>query len=355
MVDSSKEVKYIIIGAGLSGLTTAYTLLENGENDFLILEGSKRLGGRIHTKNDVDLGATWFQDHHTHLNQLLQKLGIQKFEQYTKGQSVLVYHTMAPAHYFETQAGAPTAYRIAEGSFALINSLQKVVGHKIVKETKVESLLETDYGILLKTAQGDYTAKKVVVTVPPKLAATLTYTPELPEILLKTMQSTHTWMSNAIKVGMVFNTPFWRHKHLSGTVIGQVGPVIELYDHCNFAADRYALMGFVNEGLRDFTPEQRKERILSYLETFLGAEIRTHTDYFEKDWAVEKFTSCHHLKSVYMSPQYGDPKYEDFEMNGKLLFSGTETSPVYGGYLDGAVYSGVRAARLLVGLDLKYI
>ena len=354
-MDSKKEAKYIIVGGGLSGLSTAFTLMEQGETDFLVLEGRRELGGRIHTKDDVDLGATWFQDHHKHLNQLLQKLDIQKFEQFNKGQSVLVYHTMAPAHYFETQEGAPKAYRIAGGSHALIKKLEETLDNKVKKAEQVVSLTETDKGIEIKTSLGNYIGSKVVVTIPPKLAVSLHYAPELPKSLCQTMHGTHTWMSNAMKVGLLFESPFWRNKKLSGTVIGQVGPVIELYDHCNVTMEHYALMGFVNEGLRDVSPEERKERILSYLETYLGKEIRSYTTYLEKDWALEQFTSWNHIKSVYMSPRYGDPTYENFKMNGKLLFSGTETSPVYGGYLDGAVYSGLRAAHLLLGKKIQHI
>lgn len=354
-LDNKQEAKYIIVGAGLSGLCTAYTLMEQGETDFLVLEGRQEAGGRIHTKEDVDLGATWFQDHHKYLNQLLQKLDIQKFEQFNKGQNVLVYHTMAPAHYFETQEGAPKAHRMVGGSRALIKKLEETLDNKVTKDVQVVSFTETQAGIEIKTSKGSYTGSKVVVTIPPKLAVSLHYAPELPATLRQAMKGTHTWMSNAIKVGLLFESPFWRNKKLSGTVIGQVGPVTELYDHCNASMEQFALMGFVNEGLRDVSLEERKERILAYLETYLGKEIQSYTTYFEKDWALEKFTSCKPLKSVYMSPRYGDPAYENFKMNGKLLFSGTETSPVYGGYLDGAVYSGLRAAHLLLGKKIQHI
>jgi monoamine oxidase len=54
----------IIIGAGLSGLLTAYRLKEEGV-PFKILEARDRTGGRIHTlesKNGtpLEMGATWF-------------------------------------------------------------------------------------------------------------------------------------------------------------------------------------------------------------------------------------------------------------------------------------------------------
>ncbi len=341
------ESKLIIIGAGLSGLTTAYFLSKQGFKDFLVLEGRDIVGGRILTKNSIDFGATWFQNHHTELNHLLSELGLEKFPQYDAGKSILVYNTMAPAHYFES-SGAPTAFRMVDGSQALPKKLASFFESKIHFEQKVQAIHKAGDRIMVETGEKTYWAEKVICTLPPKLAYCLDFEPKLSENLTSAMTNTHTWMSNAIKIGMTFATPFWREKGFSGTVIGQVGPVIELYDHCDHKNKSYALMGFVNEGLRDVTAEQRKERILSYLENFLGKEIREHTSYEEKDWSIDRMSSCENLKSVYMSPQYGNPIFERWHLDGHLLFSGTETSPRYGGYLDGAVYSGKRAAQQLL-------
>lgn len=66
MMDNTQNIsKYniIIIGAGIAGLSTAYHLIKNGFNDFIVLEARKRVGGRIlpldigNTK--VELGANW--------------------------------------------------------------------------------------------------------------------------------------------------------------------------------------------------------------------------------------------------------------------------------------------------------
>ena len=340
--------KYIIVGAGLSGLTTAYHLMKNGEEDFIILEARDRVGGRIFTKAGVDLGATWFQDHHTYLSKFLKDLSIDKFEQYSKGKSVLVYNTMAPAHYFESQHDGPSAYRMVDGSTTIIDKLVGLLSEKIRLNTNIVSVTEEENQISLKTHQSVYTAEKVIMTIPPKLASTLDFSPELPEKLTQTMKSTHTWMSNAIKVGILFSSPFWRNADFSGTIIGQIGPVIELYDHCDYHEKVFTLMGFVNEGLRDTSAETRKEKILSYLEKYLGEHVKKYTAYFEKDWSEDRQTSCENLKSVYMSPQYGHAIYNEWHFNGKLLLSGTETSPIHGGYLDGAVYSGVNAAKKIL-------
>lgn len=339
--------KYIIIGAGLSGLTSAYQLQKAGETDFIILESRDRVGGRILTNDGIDLGATWFQSHHQNVSDLLEELDIAKFHQYSKGRSVLVYSTMAPEHYFESDPNTPSAFRIAGSSTSVIKALAKPVATKIHLKTSVTAIKELVDHVAVETDQGVFTAEKIIVTLPPKIAARIVYTPELSEIVQQAMHSTHTWMSNAMKIGITFKTPFWRNKNLSGTVIGQVGAVTELYDHSNAEDTTYALMGFLNEGLRDFSSEERKKRILDYLIKYLGEEIADYLTYEEKDWSQDWHTSDDQLKSVYMSPSYGNAVFEKLYMNNRLLFSGAETATVYGGYMDGAISSGIKAVEKL--------
>ena len=109
--------KYVIIGAGLSGLTTAYMLHKSGENNFKILDSRNRVGGRILTRNAIDFGATWFHNHHTNVVSLLEELEISKFYQYNIGKSILVYSSMAPEQYFENDPKVPSAYRISAVSY----------------------------------------------------------------------------------------------------------------------------------------------------------------------------------------------------------------------------------------------
>jgi monoamine oxidase len=344
-----KHTKYIIIGAGLSGLTTAHQLIKEGERDFIILEGRNQIGGRINTLNGVDLGATWLQSHHQYLVQLMTDLKVQKFEQYSSGKGILVYNTMAPAHYFENTSNEPSAYRIAGGSIALLDTLAEKFHKKIVVNAKVMTISETADKLTIQTATNKtFTCDKIISTIPPKLASSIAFEPKLPDELIEAMVRTHTWMSNAIKIGITYKTPFWRTKGLSGTIISQISPVTELYDHCDYNQKEFGLMGFVNEELRDETPENRKEQILSYLEKHMGSEIRNSINYYEKDWELDVFTSNNKLKSVYRSTNYGNPLFQQFYLGQKILFSGTETSQICGGYMEGAVYSGINAVNKLL-------
>ena len=314
----------------------------------IILEARDRVGGRILTKDGIDLGATWFQDHHENVSAILNHLNIKKFHQYSEGKSVLVYNSMAPAHYFENDPSYPPAYRVSDGTSAMIQALAKIHEEKIYTNTTVSHIEEVENQIVLTTNQGEFKAAKVIVTIPPRIASQLIFTPELPTSLMESMQNTHTWMSNAMKVGLTFKTPFWKAKQMSGTLIGQIGCVTELYDHCCAKEETFALMGFVNEALRDVSAKERKSRILDHLQKYLGNEILEYLTYEEKDWSQDKFTNCDTVKSIYMSPRYGNPIFQDFYGNGKILFSGAETSPVHGGYMDGAVYSGLNAANKLL-------
>ncbi|XP_034233868.1 spermine oxidase [Thrips palmi] len=61
--DDRKRVKILIIGAGMAGLSAANHLAKNGMTDFLVLEASNKIGGRIFSaqtgKHKLELGANW--------------------------------------------------------------------------------------------------------------------------------------------------------------------------------------------------------------------------------------------------------------------------------------------------------
>ena len=58
-----KKTKVLILGAGLSGIRAAKTLLDRNVTDILILEGENYTGGRIHALKfanfTIEAGANW--------------------------------------------------------------------------------------------------------------------------------------------------------------------------------------------------------------------------------------------------------------------------------------------------------
>lgn len=82
--------KITILGAGLSGLLTAY-YLQNKGFDIEIVEARDRVGGRIHTIKDtntqIEMGATWFNEAHTNFRNLLSGFNLDYYEQFMTGTS----------------------------------------------------------------------------------------------------------------------------------------------------------------------------------------------------------------------------------------------------------------------------
>lgn len=56
--DMSKTRTVIVVGAGLSGLAAARSLVNAGF-EVVVLEARNRLGGRVFTEGAIDLGAHW--------------------------------------------------------------------------------------------------------------------------------------------------------------------------------------------------------------------------------------------------------------------------------------------------------
>ncbi|XP_064163173.1 probable flavin-containing monoamine oxidase A isoform X1 [Anguilla rostrata] len=93
----------VIVGAGLSGLTSASQLLKkDAQLKILVLEGKDRVGGRTvsltmpaaHGEDLWDLGGQWVGSTQTHVMDLIQELGLEVYPQYAEGRKV--HHMGAP-------------------------------------------------------------------------------------------------------------------------------------------------------------------------------------------------------------------------------------------------------------------
>jgi len=134
----------IIIGAGLSGLTTAYNLKKRNI-PFKIIEAQDRLGGRIETvqglaNTPMDMGATWFNDVHVNLIALINELEIPFFFQHSEGKAIFQTKSFEPPQIFYVPNSEQSSYRFKEGTTAIINKLKDIVADEnIVLNTSKEN------------------------------------------------------------------------------------------------------------------------------------------------------------------------------------------------------------------------
>ncbi len=88
---ASVEADVIVVGAGLSGMIAARSVLGAGLRP-LVLEADSRVGGRILTEEvlpgvPVELGAQWIGDTHHRMFRLAAELGVETFAQYDDGET----------------------------------------------------------------------------------------------------------------------------------------------------------------------------------------------------------------------------------------------------------------------------
>lgn len=342
----------IIIGAGLSGLSAAYYLNKAGIKP-LVIEARARTGGRVLTiaaanATPVEMGATWFTDKHLHLIALLKELNLPFFTQYQKGVGVFETSLSEEAQLFQIPSTGEPSYRIAGGTSRLIETLLEKIGkEQLVLGSTITQVSDHKDHVEIISKEGEtFSCKNLIITIPPFLifSQRIAFDPPLPAELIHLMSNTHTWMGEAIKFAVAYQEPFWRQQGYAGVVFSHVGIAQEIHDHCNFEETRYALKGFLSAEAYKFSREEREAEVIAQLTRLMGKEASVYLSYTEKLWKEEVFTYADYRKYIMPHQYNGHPLYAHPLMNGKIQLAGTETAPYFGGYLDGAVYSGLSAA-----------
>ena len=355
-----QDERIIIVGGGLSGLTLAY-LLAKKNIETTILEASPGTGGRIQTikgalETPLELGATWFSDIHTNLLSLMGELEIKKYPQFSKGISIFQTKSFEPPQKFFVPESEAPSYRIVGGTQMITDVLsQKIASKNIHLNTKVTKIKEVDSELTVETSTGEnFNADKVILCLPPQLVSSqIVFSPELPNTIARILPNVQTWMAGSIKFVLEYPEPFWRENEYSGMLFSHSGIVTEMYDHTNFEENKFGFTGFLNSGAASYTKEERKEFVLKHLKELLGEKASKPTSYFDKVWTDEFISGGN---QIIQKPHQnnGHPLLQESYLNGKVFFSGTESSPEFPGYMEGAVISARNTLDKILGqLDEK--
>lgn len=342
----------VIIGAGLSGLTTAYLLQQRGI-DYTIVEARDRLGGRIWTQTlvgatPVEAGATWFGMKHQHLVRLLDALDLAYFPQATEGISLFETMSFAPPQRFHIPDDEPASYRIAGGSATLIQALATHLNpSQTLLNTSVFALSFSEAGcVVYSTQRTPLNADAVIVTVPPRLFInTIQTTPTLSSAWQEIAQNTHTWMGESIKFFVAYKTKFWANASYSGTVFSQSGIITEMYDHSNADNTKFALKGFLAGRAYHLTPAQRKTAVFDKLTAYFGPNAADALAYGDVCWQDDNYTRTPSLPDLFPHQNNGHSVLREPLLGGKLFFGGSETAELFPGYMDGAVAAAHRVVH----------
>lgn len=336
-------MKTLIVGGGLSGLAVANSLETQGL-DYMLVEARSRFGGRIKTEHVdagyFDMGPAWFWPNQPRIAVLIDRLGLEKFDQFSDG-ILTVEDEKGQVQRGRGYASMEGSWRLTGGLGALTDALaSKIPDTRKRLNAPISSLKKTKEGATATLDNGEeILADQVILALPPRVADKIEFNPPLPANATKAMQGIPTWMAGQAKAVAVYDTPFWRDAGLSGDAMSRHGPMVEIHDASPAIGGPFALFGFIGVPAQNRSDEQAlRHHILAQLGRLFGDQAAAPTSLFLKDWAFDPFTSTQaDLAPLYAHPTYGMPQALRGLWDDTLHFAGTEVAPEFGGFIEGAL------------------
>jgi monoamine oxidase len=347
------KTEIAIVGGGLSGLALADGLHQAGV-DVQLFEARSRLGGRIVAlatpAGAVDLGPSWFWPGQPRIARLIEDLGLRAFPQHADGDIC-----------FEDERGIVhrgMGFASMDGSFRLeggMQSLIKGLAARLPKERLHLSSRVTDitqHGRLLIDGGRWCEAEHVVLALPPRIATTLRFRPNLDPDSLRHLAAIPTWMAGHAKFVAVYDAPFWRRDGLSGDAMSRRGPLAEIHDASGPDGAPAALFGFlgVPAPQRRGREDDLRAAALQQLARIFGLDAAAPVTTAFADWAIQPETATDADATLpTRQPAYGLPAALVGIWEGRLHFASTETASDMGGLMEGALASADRILGLVIG------
>ncbi len=236
--------------------------------------------------------------------------------------------------------------RIVGGSIRIAETLAAGLGDRVRLGSPVREIAQDASGVRVITRDGTtFEGSHVVVTLPPTLAGRLEYSPALPSWRDQLTQRLPA--GSVMKAYAAYDEPFWRAEGLNGQAISDVGPVKVTFDNSPPSGRPGVLMGFLEAGeARAWArrpAEERRQAVIDCFVRYFGPRAAHPVEYVERDWMAEEFTrgcyGAHFTPGVWTA--YGPALREPV---GRVFWAGAECSPVWNGYMEGAVRSGEATA-----------
>jgi monoamine oxidase len=194
---------------------------------------------------------------------------------------------------------------------------------------------------------GTWKARKVVVAVPPPLAAAIDFQPVLPAEHRMLLQRSP--MGALMKCEAVYDKPFWREQGLNGSAVVAGGyPMKVIFDNTPPEGGPGVLFGFCGgDSWRRFSGlpvRERRELVLRQFAKHVGPQALKAKDYFDMDWGREPWSAGGPVAIPSAGTLTGFGRWIR-RPHGDVHFAGTETADYWAGFMDGAISAGKRAAR----------
>ncbi|KAF2454475.1 putative mao-B [Lineolata rhizophorae] len=231
-------------------------------------------------------------------------------------------------------------------SHGLVNALSPLTVRLSQAVLKIEQAATGDRCVVT-TQRGDkFPCMKVIISVPTPLYNEIEFSPPLSTD--KRELTSNTSLGCYGKYILVYSQPWWREQGFCGLAHSlEDGPVTLTRDTSSDIDDVYSLTCFIvgpsGRRLWQSPAVERHTRVLRHIDAIFDQKCPEPLEIFESNWEKEKYSlgaPCPVVPSKCLSILDRDR----WGPEGNIHFIGTETSPVWKGYMEGALTSGARGA-----------
>ncbi|MEO1441045.1 MAG: NAD(P)/FAD-dependent oxidoreductase, partial [Chloroflexota bacterium] len=293
---------------------------------------------------------------HGKMNQRLLRYGLRTIVDLTMAEKSELLHPNALA--INPDYENTDDYTIDGGYRQLVNVLAG--GLDIRTGTRVTQIRYDEHGVTVVTDHEEYQGAHVIVTVPLGVlkSNSIAFDPPLPE--QKTQAIGNLGFGNVEKVFLKFDFPFWRSSphqtrhlfHMSDTV-GDFPAFLDLTDSSGQPVLCSIISGDQSRRLAA-DPEPLIDEATGLLKTMFPDTYQDPTAVHVSNWQNDPFAG-----GSYSTPVPGTSA-EDYDrlampVAGRVLFAGEATYQERGGFVEGAMGSGVREARRILGQEVDLV
>jgi monoamine oxidase len=245
-------------------------------------------------------------------------------------------------------------YRIKGGADRLIAALEKESGGRVELRHAVQAVAQDTSSVRVSVegptgrranARADY----LVVTVPVAVLREWEFSPALPELQQRAFESlAH---GPATKVLLKYGTRWWRQPGRprafgSNLPIGAVWEAAE--DQKKAACLTLMAGGTASAQLSSIVSREGATGLTKRLR-WLGGRTKGQAELISVTWEKDQWARGGY---AYFNPSFDPGLLQMLSRgSGRIVFAGDHTSSDYQGYMNGAVESGIRAAKEVVALE----
>ncbi|HEX7060069.1 MAG TPA: flavin monoamine oxidase family protein [Solirubrobacterales bacterium] len=249
----------------------------------------------------------------------------------------------------DTEGGAQQD-RLDGGAQLLALGLAESLGDRVRLRAPVRRIEQRGDGVSVVAEGTELEAERVVVAVPPAIAARIEFEPGLSEQradLARRMRP-----GRLSKCIALYEKPFWREDGFTGESVTDAGPVTLTFDSSPRDGSAGVLLGFVGGpevgDMDRMGADERRAAVLACFARLYGPRATAPIDYVEQVWSEEEWSGGGPTSNfgpggwTAAGPALREP-------SGRIHWAGTETATIWSGYMEGALQAGDRAAAEVLG------